>query len=396
MTQIAYISTYVPKKCGLATYTHHLRQAVGGAKGTSVQDKVIAVVSPGEDNTRYHPSVWTLRRDVRQDYRNLAARINDSAVAAVSLQHEFGIFGGNAGEYVLDFARALRKPLITTFHTVFEHPKEPYRSIQDELCALSRRIVVMNRRAVTFLNNAFGVPEDKIFYLPHGTPTPMPEQRAALRERFGWADKKVVLTFGLLGRGKGIELILKALPKVVQRVPNVVYALVGQTHPDVLRHEGEAYRNELLEMVHDLGLDEHVQMVNRYLTEEELVEVITACDLYVTPYPGMEQITSGTLAYAVGLGRPVLSTPYAYARDLLAGLDELLIPYGDVDTWADTMVRMLSDASLHATWEHRIREIGQHMQWPNVGATYWHLVQDVLHTEKGRVAGGSALASISR
>ncbi|MDN4593797.1 glycosyltransferase family 4 protein [Polycladomyces subterraneus] len=396
MSHVAYVSTYVPKRCGLATYTSHLRQYVQSAEKGCEADTVIAMVDQSEDLQEYDPSLWFLRRDVREDYRKLAQRVNDSPVTVVSLQHEFGIFGGNAGEYVLDFVRELRKPLVTTFHTVLESPQEPLRSVQEEIARRSDRIVVMNRRAIDLLANEYQLPKSKLVYIPHGTPVPAPDRREPLRKQLGWSDKRVVMTFGLLSRGKGLELILKALPKVIHQVPNVLYAIVGQTHPEVKKREGEAYREQLNDMIRELNLEQHVVMIDRYLSEDELVDHIMACDLYVTPYPGMQQITSGTLAYAVGLGRPVLSTPYAYAQDLLGEFQDLLIPHDDVDAWAQAISRLLSSSTTLQQWERRIQQIGREMSWPRVGESHARLFGELSQTHRKSESEGNVVGSVSR
>jgi glycosyltransferase involved in cell wall biosynthesis len=204
------------------------------------------------------------------------------------------------------------------------------------------------------------------------------------------------MTFGLINRGKGIELILKALPEVIRRVPNVLYAIVGQTHPEVKRREGEVYREQLNDMIRALNLERHVVMIDRYLSEAELVDYIAACDLYVTPYPGMQQITSGTLAYAVGLGRPVLSTPYTYAQDLLGEFQDLLIPYGDVNAWAQAINRLLSNPANLQQWERRIQQIGREMAWPRVGELHARLFGELSQIHRKFESGGNIVASVSR
>ncbi|GIM45822.1 hypothetical protein DNHGIG_13710 [Collibacillus ludicampi] len=367
MTQVAYVSTYVPKKCGLATYTYHLRQSVKNSKMWNAADPVVVLTDEKDRNNYDRPNLWTLLRDDREAYSLMAKKINDSSISLVSLQHEFGIFGGEAGSYILDFIRELKKPLITTFHTVFQNPEEPYRSIQEEIARRSDRIIVMNRKAIHYLMNSFSVPQEKIAFIPHGTPVPNPQTRSLLRDQLQWNNRKVLMTFGLLSRNKGIEMILEILPEVVARVPEVLYVIVGQTHPEVKKREGEAYREQLKQLIRSKKLENHVLMIDRYMEEEELVQYITACDLYITPYPGMEQITSGTLAYAVGLGRPVLSTPYSYAKDLLAGYEEMLIPFHDRSKWSEKLSMVLSDESSLKEWERQIGRIGKNMQWPLVG-----------------------------
>ncbi len=378
MNRVAYVSTYLPKKCGLATYTHHLRESVAAAKTWPQPDLVIALLD--RDDQKPNEDVWTLVKDDRDAYRRMAEALNASDVSVVSLQHEFGIFGGEAGEYVIDFVRYLRKPLITTFHTVFEQPPEPYRSIQRAIADKSDRIVVMNRKAISYVQNAFDLDKEKLGFIPHGAPLPRTEHRERYREQLGWSGRKVLMTFGLLSRGKGIELVLKTLPAVSKAVPEVLYAIVGQTHPEVKKREGESYREQLQAIIREKGLKEHVVMIDRYVDEEELVTYLTACDLYITPYPGVQQITSGTLAYAVGLGRPVLSTPYSYAQDLLAGHEELLIPYEQESLWAEKLLECLAKPNRLGEWEQHIRTIGEAMHWPRVGEQHVRLFTETAKT----------------
>lgn len=379
---VAYLSTYVPKKCGLATYTHHLRSHIRAVAGGRIRDQVVAVIGPEESSACYGPGIGTLRREAVQDYEDWARRINDSDADLVLLQHEFGIFGGEAGSHILRFARALEKPLVTTLHTVFRNPGPPYRDIQAELLDLSTEIIVLNRWAVDYLRNSFGTDPRRVRFIPHGAPGPASDPRPDLRRRLGWADRRVVLTFGLIGPGKGIESVLDALPEVVRAVPEVTYVIAGQTHPEVVRREGEAYRDRLAAMVRDRGLDSHVVMIDRYLSESDIQDLITATDLLVTPYPGMEQISSGALAYGVGAGTLVLTTPYAYARDLLADLPELMIAYGDRAAWAAAMIRFLQNETEAERYRARIEAIGRGLRWPEVAAR--HLASFSALAERGR------------
>ncbi|MCC3375764.1 glycosyltransferase family 4 protein [Cohnella sp. REN36] len=384
--QIAYVSTYVPKKCGLATYTHHLRDAVRQASSGIFPDPVVALCN--EDEMELYGENWhlPLLKQEREDYRKMADYLNRSAVDIVSLQHEFGIFGGEAGSYALDLIERLNKPVVTTFHTVFEQPQEPYSAIQAEIARRSDHIHVMNRKALGYLHEHFGIPEGKVTFIPHGTPVPSRADRIRTRHANGWENRKVVFQFGLLSRSKGVELVLRSLATAVKAVPDLLYVLAGQTHPEVRKHEGESYREELNALIEELGLQHHVRMIDRYIPEEELVSLLMASDLYVTPYPGMQQITSGTLAYAVGLGRPVLSTPYIYAKDLLQGYDELLLPYGDADAWSTKIIELFTYPEKLAYTEQRMAETGRSMQWPEVGNRYLQLLERMAAEKRWRMA----------
>lgn len=395
--RIAYISTYIPKRCGLATYTHHLREAVMQAKGAREQaglpaaalppDPVVCLCHYDEVGQYTEPWQFPLVKQRREDYRNMAQQLNESDVDVVSLQHEFGIFGGSAGEYVLELLRHLQKPVVTTFHTVFERPVAPYSDVQREIVARSDRLHVMNRRAIEYLRNQFLIPSWKIAYIPHGAPVPPLKDRQRTRRDYGWDNRKVLFQFGLLSRGKGVELVLRALVRVVREVPDLLYVIAGQTHPEVLRHERETYRENLKALVTELGLTGYVRMIDRYIPEEELVSLMLAADLYVTPYPGMQQVTSGTLAYAAGLGKPILSTPYVYARELMRGREEWLLPYGDVQAWSDRIIELFTQPERLRACARQMAEIGRDMHWPIVGAQHLELFAQAAgatRTEKRR------------
>ncbi|TFE25790.1 glycosyltransferase family 4 protein [Cohnella luojiensis] len=386
LPQIAYVSTYVPKKCGLATYTHHLREAITHAKGNRSIDPVITMCNPDERSDYPEPWMLPLIKQDPEDYKKVADAINQSSVDVVSLQHEFGIFGGEAGSHIIDFLRRVKKPVITTFHTVFEHPVAPYADVQKEIARWSDHNLVMNRKGIGYLHDNFEVPFEKITFIPHGTPVPNRADRVNVRRAAKWENRKVLFTFGLLGRSKGIELILRSLATAVQAVPELLYVIAGQTHPEVRKHEGEAYREELMELIMELGLKHHVQWMNVYVPEEQLVSLISACDLYVTPYPGMSQITSGTLAYAAGLGRPILSTPYVYAKDLVQGHEEMLLPFGDVKAWSSKLIELFTYPGMLTEWERVISDIGRSMHWPHVGAQHLRLFQQVILKQRDKIA----------
>lgn len=375
--QVAYVSTYPPQKCGIATYTYHLRQNVQKAKEDTLQDPVVVIAEHVSQHVHSPSSNWNIIKDRPGDYAATAEKLNQSPVSVVSLQHEFGIFGGEAGNDILEFVRHLKKPLITTFHTVFEHPKEPYASIQREIAKRSEKIIVMNRKAVDYLTHAFDIPKSRVIFIPHGTPVPNPEKRTAFRQALGWTDRKIMMTFGFLGRSKGIEAVLNALPGVVEKVPDILYVIIGQTHPNVKRAEGESYRDYLKSIIRDKNLQKHVLMIDQFMSEQDLVKYITSCDLYVTPYPGLEQITSGTLAYAVGLGRPVLTTPYRYAQDLLKGHEDLFVPFSDTAAWTRKIISLLIDSVNLHDCQRKVKQIGLPMSWPHVGKRYDRLFEQL-------------------
>lgn len=377
--KLLFISTFPPTRCGIATFTQHLRQGILTAHQLDEADLPVAAILPDGEEGGGQP--LAIRKHIPEDYMSLAEQVNASDVDVISLQHEFGIFGGDAGEYILLFVEAVKKPVITTFHTVFETPKEPYQTVQARIIEHSDKLVVMNRLGIDYLTRHFSVSPDKIVYVPHGAPSPPNRPRSDIRRSYGMENRKVLLTFGLLSPGKGIEMLLKVLPEVVREVPDLLYVIAGQTHPEIKKKSGEQYRQQLEEWVKTHHLEQHVRFINRYLSEEELTELLTACDLYVTPYPGMQQITSGTLAYAVGLGRPVLTTPYAHARDLLQQHPELLVPYDQPEKWREQLIRLLNEDGVLARYEQSIARLGQEMSWTAVGDKFYRLCREIVPSE---------------
>ena len=386
--KLLFIGTYPPTRCGIATFTQHLRQGILTSHGLRDANLPVTAILPNGEDIADTPALadkfhhrGAIRKHVVEDYLSLAEKINASDVDVISLQHEFGIFGGEAGEYIVLFLEAVKKPVVTTFHTVFETPVEPYKHVQEEIIKRSDRIVVMNRLAIDYLTRHFPVTPDKIFYVPHGAPTPPDRPRDEIRRMYDMDKRKVLLTFGLLSPGKGIEMLLQVLPEVVKEVPDLLYVIAGQTHPEVKKKFGEQYREQLQQWVKTNHLENNVRFIDRYLSEEELSQLLVSCDLYVTPYPGMQQITSGTLAYAVGLGRPVLTTPYAHARDLLQPFPELLISYDQPNKWREQLIRLLTENGLLAKYEQSFARLGAEMSWPAVGQKFYRLCQDLIPSE---------------
>jgi len=370
-----FVSTFPPTACGIATFTSHLRDGMIAALGLAQSDlPVLAVVPPGETMLA-RPFVHILPKEEQEAYRQAAEWVNASDIDVVNIQHEFGIFGGGEGRFLLDFLAKLEKPVITTFHTVFSHRTPPYDAVQEKLLAHSTRAVVMTPTAVRYLEEQYGISPLKVHVIPHGAPAKPRFTRGALRKKWNVVGRKVILSFGLISRSKGIDRFLTYLPEVVHQVPEFLYLVAGQTHPEVKRREGEAYREELQNLVLELGLKEHVRFVDHFLSNEELVELLILSDVYITHYPGLEQISSGTLAYAVGLGRPVLSTPFTYARDLLEKFPDLLLPYGDASAWSAALKRILQDDAYRKDLERRLGTIGRRMRWENVGRATWELAK---------------------
>jgi glycosyltransferase involved in cell wall biosynthesis len=311
----------------------------------------------------------------------------------VSIQHEYGIWGGDDGEAVLDFVSALHLPAIATLHTVLQHPTPRQRRILIELIESVDATVVMSRSAVTLLESAYGVDPRRVEVIPHGVPELPLVDPAIAKQTLGVDGRDVILSFGLLGPGKGLELALDALPAIVAARPAVTYVVVGATHPDLVRSEGESYRETLVAQVARLGLNDHVRFVDRFVGRLELMQWLEASDVFVTPYPNLDQIVSGTLSYAMGAGRTVVSTPYAYATELLADGRGIIVEPHSPSSLSDAIVEVLGDDELRHTIERRAYAYTRGMIWSAVGAEYGRLFSRVAVTAPARVPS-AALAAV--
>jgi glycosyltransferase involved in cell wall biosynthesis len=288
----------------------------------------------------------------------------------VSVQHEFGIWGGTDGEHVLDFARALRVPSVVTLHTVLRDPSPHQRAVLAELLGIVQETVVMSRSAANLLTERYAVDGRLVSVIPHGVPNVPLVDAATVKPKLGIDGRDVILSFGLLGPGKGYELAIDALPTVAAAHPDVLYVIVGATHPDLLRTQGEAYRESLVAEIRRLGMERHVRFVDRFVGRVELTQWLEAADVFVTPYPNMDQIVSGTLSYAMGAGRAIVSTPYTYARELLADGRGVLVPPGSAAAFAEGINSVLGDPELRAAIGRRAHAYSRRMIWSAVGAEY--------------------------
>ncbi|HEY8421858.1 MAG: glycosyltransferase [Clostridiales bacterium] len=372
---VAFLSTYPPRECGLATFTQDLARELDKIKLLS-NPKVIAV---SNDDYNYSGRViLELRQHDRESYINTAKAINNSNIELVIIEHEYGIFGGEAGEYILDFADKLQIPFITTLHTVLSNPTPKQKEILKQLGKKSARIVTMAKNTKPILQKTYGMDPSKVEVIHHGVPYKAVESRDKLKEKYGFSGKSVVSTFGLLSPGKGIEYGIEAIAKVAGDHKEIVYLILGQTHPCVKKESGEAYREKLKKMVDDLGIGEYVRFVNKYLTKDEIIEYLQLSDIYMTPYIGKDQAVSGTLAYAVGYGRVIVSTPYSYAREMLADGRGLLAEFGDADSLARHIRYILENPQAKTEMEKRTLSVGRTMMWENVAKQYTKLFIDTL------------------
>lgn len=370
---IGYIGTYVPRECGIATFTADVVKSVHAYPFVG-EPFVAAMVKPDEDLSRYrYPVRFFVRESSYGDHVRVATYFNEAPVAVVNLQHEFGIFGGRDGEFICTTVDLLRKPLVTTLHTIMPDPHPHFREITRHLVARSTRVVVMNPIAFEILARDYGVNARKVVLIHHGAPdVPFGGREEAKRE-LGLSGRFVITTFGLISRGKGLEYAIQALPPVVEKHPEVLYLILGETHPNVRRHEGESYREELQALVKELGLERNVQFVNRYLTKAELIRYLQATDIYLTPYLNPKQIVSGTLAYAMACGKAIVSTPYLYAKALCSEGRGILVNFRDSQSISDALLLLLDNPQLRMEIERRAYAYGRQMTWHAVGKKYAEL-----------------------
>ena len=379
--KIAIISTYPPRQCGIGTFTRNLIRSVIANTNETDPSNSILITALNEDHEEYdYPDEvkFTIRQNRQRDYVNAARHINFSDSDVCILEHEFGIFGGDDGVYILPLLHRLEVPLIVTFHTVLRDPSYTQRSIVEAIGKKAARITVMSRRAIDFLVRIYGIPSEKIVLIEHGVPEFEKLSRKNAKERFGLEDRKVLLTFGLLSRNKGIETVINALPEVVSKHPEALYIVLGATHPAVLRHTGEEYRNYLKRIVKTKGLDKNVYFNNEFVDEPGLFEYLCATDVYVTPYLSEAQITSGTLSYAVGAGCAVVSTPYWHAQELLDNGRGRLFDFKNSDQLSAIVNELLSDDTKLVKLRDNARAYGNRIRWPKIGRHYLSLSEYVV------------------
>ena len=375
--KVAFVSSYKPRICGIATFTSDLINNIRHARRAEFEPEVIAMHS--EDELEYDEIVKLhIRKDVKYDYTSAVDYINFSDIDVVSIQHEFGLFGGKGGSYLSLLLEKLNKPVVTTLHTVLEKPTKPYFDSLIDVCEASDRIVVMNKRGIKMLRDIYGVPERKIKLIPHGIPDLPFADSNFHKYKLGISGREIILTFGLLNKNKGIEVMLRALPSIAKANPSVLYIVLGATHPEVLRVDGQSYKLKLKRMIMDLGLQDNVVFYNRFVPDEELFSFLGATDIYVTPYLHKEQLTSGTLAFAVGTGKAIVSTPYWAAEELLARGRGKLVQFGDSGNTAKAIIEILSNNSLSLKMRRRAYEYGRSMTWPKVGKAYWDLFETLV------------------
>ncbi|WP_156203941.1 glycosyltransferase family 4 protein [Candidatus Syntrophocurvum alkaliphilum] len=374
---IVNLGTYPPKQCGIATFSNDLRNSL------TIHDNDVKVIAISDNSYSYQYSeevIFEINQNQKKDYINAAHMVNRSDdIELVILQHEYGIFGGKSGQYILEFTKLLRKPYVLVTHTVLPKPERHRKQVLKQISRKASGIVCMTEQSKELLVNLYGATPEVISVIGHGVPEFKGGSQAELKEKYNLTGKQVISTFGLIGPGKGLELGIKAVKKVTQQYPDVLFLILGQTHPMLKKTEGEKYREMLEDLVEKLDLKDNVRFVNKYLTDDEIGEYLYATDIYLSPYPNKDQAVSGTLAFAVGCGRAIVATAYSYAKEVLSDNRGLMDEKIDPDNLARLMVQILSDEELKETLQNNALALGKEWTWPSIGMKYTDMFHQIIN-----------------
>lgn len=380
-----FLSTYPPRACGIATFTQDLIHALEKECGCTP-----GVVAINDGAYEYPPEVkMTLNQYDPNSYLEIAQQINVSGAELLMIEHEFGIYGGRCGEYLLKLTKLLEIPYLLTLHTVLPNPKKLQHTILTKLAEGCRKVITMSNTSVQILKDVYGVDPEKIAVIPHGVPEIAVEDREQLKKEIGIDGRFVVSTFGLLSPGKGLEYGIGAVARVAKKHPEILYLILGQTHPVIKEKYGEQYREKLEAKVAELGIQDNVRFVNRYLTKEEIVFYLDVSDAYMTPYLGKDQAVSGTLAYAAGYGRVIISTPYPYAKEMLADGRGLLAKFRSTVSLEKCILQVMRDPKLKEKMERNTLKLGQNMMWSKVAENYRSVFREAISCGEGAENAGN-------
>ncbi|MBO9638894.1 MAG: glycosyltransferase family 4 protein [Siphonobacter aquaeclarae] len=375
--RVAFHGDYLPRQCGIATFTTDLRTQFRQRFPESESFVVAVEDHPGAYD--YPAEVrYTFSQENRREYAQAARYLNESGAEVVSIQHEYGIYGGESGRYLLDLVSRLTVPVVTTFHTVLEHPSATQEQVMRELAALSARVVVMSEKGRFFLEEVYGIETGKIAVIPHGIPDVAFLNPDTVKPAFGLDGRKVVLTFGLISPNKGIETAIAALPAVVEKHPELMYVVLGATHPNLVREQGESYREQLIRLATELGVGNHIRFENQFVSQERLIDYLQMADVYLTPYLNQAQITSGTLAYSVGCGKAVVSTPYWHAEELLADGRGMLVPFRSETAISEALIHLFDDPAYREELREKAYAYSRPMVWSETVDQYRQLFSNAV------------------
>jgi len=370
--RVAFLSTYPPRECGIATYTKDLVDAI--IRLRVLRPPVVIAINDKGGHYNYQRAVkFQIEQEDIETYKDAAEYVNDSDIDLVHLQHEFGLFGGVWGENIISFLERLEKPIITTLHTLLAEPILESRRIMEMILKQSDYVTVMARTGIPILENTYRYSSEKVQYVPHGTPNIPLVRSEVLRRRLGLRNRIILSTFGLINRGKGIEYVIRALPPIVKDYPGILYLIIGETHPEVRKYEGETYRKELIELVDSLGLGKNVRFENRFLRKSELIRYLQATDIYLVPYTSKDQISSGTLAYALSTGKAVISTPFLNAKEVISEGCAMECKFRAPETMTHCIKTLLNNEDMKRDLEEKAYRYSRDMIWPNIAMEHVNL-----------------------
>ncbi len=381
--RVAFVGSYPPRECGIGTFTYDVVNSYD-AIDPSRLSVVAAVNDYGQmydyDLHDYQGRVrYQIEADDLDSYIEVANQINQSRVQVVNIQHEYGLFGGEDGEYIIEFMHRLQKPVVLTMHTVMPHPADHFRETTQHMFDAAAAVIVLARAAVPMLLDNYDLPSERVHVIPHGIPvfTRTEAIRRRTKKLLGMGDRPLLSTFGLIGPSKAIEYVIQALPAIVEQSPKVQYLVIGETHPHIRKRDGEAYRNSLIELARELGVQRHVRFNNRFLSNSDLIRYLAATDVYIMAYLNKDQIVSGTLAYAVGCGKAVVATPFTYAQEMLSDGRGIIVPFKDPAAIAAGVNSLLGNRKKLLQVEDRAYKFSRPMTWPNVARMYLELFRYV-------------------
>jgi glycosyltransferase involved in cell wall biosynthesis len=374
------LGTYSPKQCGIATFSKNLRDNL---TRLGERTSIAAVSDPYFTYTYPNEVSYVIRQNKIEDYVSTANAVNRNiGIDLVIIQHEYGIYGGADGEYLLEFIARLKKPYLLVTHTVLPYPTANKKVVLSALCRQAAAIVCMTKTSSSMLSHVYGAAPEKVYIIHHGVPAFKIQDRKLLKQEYGFEGRELITTFGLIGPEKGIEIGIRALKRLVMKHKNLMYLIVGRTHPMLVEHEGDRYRETLIELVRRLGMQDHVEFVNKFLELEKLGEYLYMTDAYLSPYPDLNQAISGTLAYALGCGRAIVSTPYLYALEMLSQDQRGLVADDTTaEALAELVDRVLSEPVLKLKLEKRATLLGAKVKWPYIAKQYANLAESLLESK---------------
>ncbi|MCL4417970.1 MAG: glycosyltransferase family 4 protein [Actinobacteria bacterium] len=376
-----YISSYVPRKCGIATYTKDLTEAINHINPCS-KAEIIALVKP-EDKINYGPEVkFKINQYEIESFIKAADFINKSSADIVVLEHEFGLYGGKCGEYIITLMKLVKKPIVVTTHTIPDNASEGYGLVLKDVIKIAEKVIVMMAQSMWKLINKYNCPSEKIEIIHHGVPDLPFETNGKNKKKKGLEDRLILGNINLLSESKGLEYTIEALKNIKKQFPNILYLIIGQTHPVVLQNAGEKYRNFLKKKIKTYGLQENVKFINEYLTLSELIEWLKVIDIYITPYLDPQQSASGALAYAIGAGKICISTPYLYAKEVLANDRGIIVPFSNSQAIADAVIEIFKNPLKKSAIEKKTYKFGRMMTWHNVALQHFELFDEVIYNHE--------------